>query len=64
MKFGGMEAFEVKRFKLPEQENARVRNFLVKAMLGREAGGSGPKVIMTDQKRKAVEVVCEPAGFF
>lgn len=36
-KFGGMEIPEVKRLKLPEEENARLRKLLAKAMLGKEA---------------------------
>ena len=36
-KFGGMEVPEVKRLKSPEEENARLRKLLAKAMLDNEA---------------------------
>jgi len=36
-KFGGMEIHEVKRLKLPEEENARLRKLLAEAMLDKEA---------------------------
>ena len=36
-KFGGMEVPEVKRLKSPEEENARLRKLLAKALLDKEA---------------------------
>ncbi len=36
-KFGGMEVPEVKRLKSSEEENARLRKLLAKAMLDKEA---------------------------
>ena len=36
-KFGGMEVPEVKRLKLPEEENARLRKLPAEAMLDKEA---------------------------
>ena len=36
-KFGGTEIPEVKRLKLPEEENARLRKLLAEAMLDKEA---------------------------
>jgi len=36
-KFGGMEVPEVKRLKLPEEENARLRKLLAEAMPDKEA---------------------------
>jgi len=36
-KFGGMEIPKVKRLKLPEDQNARLRKLLAEAMLDKEA---------------------------
>jgi len=36
-KFGGMKIPEVKRLKLPEEENTRLRKLLAEAMLDKEA---------------------------
>ena len=62
-KFGGMEVPEVKRLKSLEEENARLKKLLAEAMLDKERfRWPGPKVLTTDQKREAVEVMCETTG--
>ena len=52
---------EVKRLKSLEEENARLRKLLAEAMLDKAAlqVAQGRKVLTTDQKREAVEVMCE-----
>ncbi|WP_152931529.1 IS3 family transposase [Pantoea agglomerans] len=63
-KFGGMEVPEVKRLKSLEEDNARLRKLLAKAMLDKEAlkVALGRKFLTTDQKREAVEVMCDATG--
>ncbi|HBS6754083.1 TPA: IS3-like element ISKpn34 family transposase, partial [Klebsiella pneumoniae] len=63
-KYGGMEVPEVKRLKSLEEENARLKKLLAEAMLDKEAlqVALGRKLLTTDQKREAVEVMCEAKG--
>jgi putative transposase len=57
-----MEVAEVKRLKSLEEENARLKKLLAEAMLeGGTSGGSGQKVLTTDQKQEAVEFMCAVA---
>ncbi|HFK3783459.1 TPA: IS3 family transposase [Klebsiella oxytoca] len=63
-KYGGMEVPEVKRLKSLEEENARLKKLLAEAMLDKEGlqVALGPKVLTTDQKREAVEFMCDATG--
>ena len=58
-----MEVPEVKRLKSLEEENARLKKLLARAMLDKGAsGGSWAKVLTTDQKREAVMLMCDATG--
>ncbi|HHA1259768.1 TPA: IS3 family transposase [Enterobacter asburiae] len=63
-KYGGMEVPEVKRLKSLEEENARLKKLLAEAMLDKEAlqVALGRKLLTTDQKREAVEFMCDATG--